>query len=159
MDETIEAFLADPKNSDSDTFEHVFRHAEPEPMEVLITGEGPDPEGHDEEWHGFFPTNYEPGVSTALLPVSPQFSKRFWKEDGEIAGVTTDPEGGVTGHDPLREVEHRGRACAKLTYSPLLFALSYDLLVPLTEDLVVGQLHGGRYPYGFGLIQFGMVRA
>lgn len=158
MDETIEAFVADPKNCTREEFAHVFQDADPLSMDVLVTGEGPDPDDHDEEWHGFFATDTRAGYVTPFIPVSEDFRKRFWMDEGAVAGVTTDPEGGVTPHFPLHEVEYRGRTCAELTYTPLRFRLSYDLLVPVTEDLVVGRLHAGRYPYGFGLVLFGMLR-
>ena len=112
----------------------------------------------DQFWRGFFPTDHALTFLNRFSPIQAGFHKRFWMEGDAYRGETTDSDGIVTGHNRLRTVEHRGRECVLLTYSDLQYQLFYDLLLPISEDVLVGKAYLGRYPYGIELLTFAMTR-
>jgi hypothetical protein len=164
MSQHIESVTTDPRNSTREMLEEAFHAADPRPMETLVNEGGrrvdvPDREVHnDEHWRGFFPSDHVVSGLNRFLPLPAGFHKRFWTEGDSYLGETTDADGVVTGHNRLREVEHRGRPYALLTYTDLQYRPFYDLLLPIADDLAVGKAFVGRFPYGIEVLTFGLTR-
>ncbi len=164
MSANIDSVTDDPRNSTRATLDRVFRTAEPKPMATLINEGGrkivvADREVHnDVHWRGFFPSDHVISAVNRFLPLPAGFHKRFWTENGDLVGETTDADGVITGNNRLREVEHNGRPYALLTYTDLQYRPFYDLLLPVTDDVAVGKAFIGRFPYGIEVLTFGLVR-
>lgn len=164
MSRYIERFKQDPRNSTQKTLDKVFKNADPCSMETLINEGGreidiEDREVHnDEHWRGFFPSNHVFSLVNPFLPLAAGFHKRFWTENGSYVGETTDSDGIITGHNRLRRVDYRGRSYVLLTYKDLQYRPFYDLLLPITDDLMVGKAYIGRFPHGIRLLTFGLTR-
>ena len=112
----------------------------------------------DQFWRGFFPTDHALTFLNRFSPIRAGFHKRFWMEGEAYRGETTDPDGVITGHNLLQEVEHRGREYVLLTYSDLQYRMFYDLLLPISEDVLVGKAYVGQFPYGIEILTFAMTR-
>jgi hypothetical protein len=142
--------------------DELFWSADPEPIEVLLNDGGRRVDvparwvETDQYWRGFFPTDHALTFLNRFAPIPAGFHKRFWMEGDAYRGETTDSDGVVTGHNRLREVEHRGQQCVLLTYSDLQYRMFYDLFVPISEDVLVGKAYLGRFPYGLELLTFAM---
>lgn len=142
----------------------LFWNADPEPIDTLINEGGRRVDvtertvSTDEYWRGFFPTDHIFTFVNRFAPIPAGFHKRFWMEGNAYRGETTDADGVITGHNRLREVERRGRTYALLTYSDLQYKLFYDLLLPISEDVLIGKAYLGRFPYGIELLTFAMSR-
>ncbi len=164
MSTITDAIESDPRNSTQEMLDAAFRTADPEPMETLINAGGRhvDPDSrevhNDEYWRGFFPSDHVVSAVNRFLPLPAGFHKRFWTENGNYHGETTDADGIVTGHNRLRKVEHHGRPYALLTYTDLQYRPFYDLILPIADDLAVGKAYLGRFPYGIELLTFGLTR-
>lgn len=164
MSNVIQSFETDPRNSTRAEIVDVFDNADPAPMETLVNegGREVDVENrevyNDEYWRGFFPRDHVFSLANRFVPLPAGFRKRFWTENGQYVGETTDSDGVVTGHNRLREVEHNGRPYALLTYTDLQYRPFYDLIMPISDDLAVGKAYFGRFPYGIQLLSFGLIR-
>lgn len=164
MNKAIESFKKDPRNSTQKTIDNVFKTANASSIDTLLN-EGArevnieDREVYnDEHWRGFFPSDHIFSKVNPFLPLPAGFHKRFWIQNGSYVGETTDADGIVTGHNRLREVEYKGRQYILLTYRDLQYRPFYDLLLPLTDELLVGKAYIGRFPYGVRVLSFGMAR-
>lgn len=164
MNKHIEYFKQNPRNSTQKTLEEVFKNADSRPLETLINEGGREikienREVHnDEHWRGFFPSDHIFSSAIPFLPLGPGFHKRFWTENGSFVGETTDSDGIIRGHNQLQEVKYKGHSYALLTYEDLQYRPFYDLLLPVTDDLMVGKAYFGRFPYGVRLLTFGLTR-
>lgn len=164
MSSAIDRIKREPIDSTRANLEEVFRNADAKPIDRLINHGGREVDVdteevyNDEYWRGFFPSDHVATFANRFVPIPAGFHKRFWTEDGVYVGETTDSDGIVTGHNRLREVEHQGRTYVLLTYTDLQYRPFYDLLLPVSDDLVVGKAFFGRFPYGINLLTFGMTR-
>ena len=144
--------------------DELFRSTDAEPIDTLVNDGGRRVDvttrtvSTNQYWRGFFPTDHALTVLNRFAPIPAGFHKRFWKEGDAYRGETTDSDGIVTGHNRLREVEHRGRRRVLLTYADLQYRMFYDLLVPISEDVLIGKAYLGRFPYGVELLTFAMTR-
>lgn len=142
----------------------LFWSADPEPIDALVNDGGRRVDvpartvTTDQYWRGFFPTDHVLTLANRFSPLRAGFHKRFWRRGDAYRGETTDSDGVITGHNRLREVEHRGQTCVLLTYADLQYRMFYDLLVPISEDVLVGKAYLGRFPYGVELLTFAMTR-
>lgn len=161
---TGECSVEQPMYCPKERLDELFWSADPEPIETLVNDGGRRVDvpartvETDRYWRGFFPTDHALTFLNRFAPIPAGFHKRFWAEGDAYRGETTDSDGIVTGHNRLREVEHRGQQCVLLTYADLQYRMFYDLLVPISEDVLVGKAYLGRFPYGLELLTFAMTR-
>lgn len=164
MSGPIESFVDDPRNSTRAELDEVFRTADPLPIDTLVNEGGREVDVDarevytDEHWRGFFPSDHVARLANRFLPLPVGFYERFSAENGAIVGQTADADEVFVGRSRLREVEYDGRTYGLVTYTALAYSLFYDLLVPVTEDLVVAKAYVGRFPYGVAAVTFGMTR-
>ncbi|MDX1748422.1 MAG: hypothetical protein R3324_21005, partial [Halobacteriales archaeon] len=71
--------------------------------------------------------------------------------------VVADREQQVV-EQPVLRVVYRGRTYVLLTYSDPQYWLFYDLLLPISDDVLIGKAYLGRFPYGIELLTFSMTR-
>lgn len=141
-----------------------FRTKECLPIDTLVNSgkRSIDIEGkkvfNDVSWRGFFPVDHGFSISGMFLPLALGFRKQFRKEDGEYTGITTDADGIIRGHNQLREVSYGDRKYILLTYTDLFYRAFYDLLLPASENVLIGKAYLGFFPYGFELLTFAMTR-
>lgn len=140
----------------------LFWKADPEPIDALVNEGGRRVDvpartvTSDQYWRGFFPTDHALTFLNRFAPHPAGFHKRFWKDGETYRGETTDADGIITGHNLLEEVEYHGREYVLLTYSDPQYWLFYDLLLPISEDVLIGKAFLGRFPYGLELLTFSM---
>lgn len=164
MSKHIEYFKKNPRNSTQNTLNKVFKNANFRSMDTLINKGGREINiekqeiQNDEHWRGFFPSDHLFSSLIPFLPLAPGFHKRFWTENESFVGETTDSDGIITGHNRLRKVRYRGQSYALLTYRDLQYRPFYDLLLPITDELMVGKAYFGRFPFGVNLLTFGLTR-
>jgi hypothetical protein len=164
VSDVLESVETNPRRSTGAQLDEVFRTAPPLSLETLINGGGReiDVEArsvyNDEHWRGFFPAHHVVSLVNRFVPLPVGFHKRFWTEGGTLLGETTDADEVIVGRNRIRLVEHLGRPYGLLTYTDLVYRPFYDLLLPVSEDLVVGKAFLGRFPYGIELVTFGMTR-
>jgi hypothetical protein len=103
-------------------------------------------------WRGFFPKDHVLNPMSAMLFTG--FTKQFRKEGSQYLGLTSDTDGGVRARNTLEEVTvtaddggpEPGRYLL-LRYVDPPWQGFYDLLKIVDDDLVIGRVYLGQYPY------------
>jgi len=109
----------------------------------------------DTRWKGFYPSD---------APIPPwifqnSFNKTFQVENGTLKGVTSTFDDTIKGENRLRLIDPSDLSKGVLLeYVDPQFALFYDVLKVLSEDIVVGKAFTGRYPKGRVILTFTMAR-
>lgn len=118
---------------------------------------------NDRHWKGYFPKGHVLNALSAALFAG--FRKRFFEEDGRIAGATSDTDGRVTARNTLEEITlaHRtgdleaGRYIL-LRYVDPPWQGYYDVFKGINDDLLIGRVYLGEFPHGIRLFTFPMTR-
>lgn len=164
MSDAIDKFIDKPRECTTAELDEVFWETNPGSIDMLINegGREVDIESrtvyNDEHWRGIFPADHTIGLANRFLPLPAGFHKRFWQEGTTVRGETTDADGIVSGDNIIREFHHGGRRYCVLKYTELRYRPFYDLLVPVSENRLVGKAYVGHVPYGIETLTFGMTR-
>ncbi|MCC6861599.1 MAG: GMC family oxidoreductase [Bryobacterales bacterium] len=118
---------------------------------------------NDTTWKGFFPKGHILNALSSAIFTG--FRKTFRKEGSQYVGITSDTDGRITAHNALEEVTvtrqtgtlEPGRYVL-LKYLDPQWAAFYDILKPVSEDLVIGRVYLGEYPNGIRQFTFAMSR-
>jgi cholesterol oxidase len=118
---------------------------------------------NDRYWKGYFPKGHVLNAfSTAIFT---GFKKRFFEQDGRIAGVTSDTDNRIMARNTLEEITVDRRTgdldagrYILLRYADPPWQGFYDILRAVNEDLLIGRVYLGTYPHGVRLFTFPMTR-
>jgi cholesterol oxidase len=118
---------------------------------------------NDRYWKGYFPKGHVLNALSSAIFTG--FKKRFFEQDGRIAGITSDTDGRINARNTLEEVviERRtgdlepGRYIL-LRYVDPPWQGYYDIFKAVNEHLLVGRVYLGVYPHGVRLFTFPMTR-
>jgi hypothetical protein len=109
----------------------------------------------DTRWKGIYP----PDSPLPAWIFQNGFTKRFWKENGSIKGITSTFDDTIKGHNKLRALDPNDPAKGiLLEYLEPAYTLFYDVLNVISDDIVVGKAFTGKYPDGSLLLNFTMAR-
>ncbi|MCP5109864.1 MAG: hypothetical protein GY953_03420, partial [bacterium] len=147
----------------------LFRRAPTKGIEVMVnSGErSVDPARkvihNDAYWKGFFPAGHVLNTMSAALFTG--FKKRFFKEDGKLAGVTSDTDNNINARNSLKEIHLTKRKgdldpghYILLEYVDPPWEGYYDIFKVINENLLIGRVYLGNYPRGIRLFTFAMTR-
>jgi cholesterol oxidase len=117
----------------------------------------------DGHWKGFFPRGHVLNAMSAAIYTG--FRKRFFREDGRLAGVTSDTDGRVEARNSLEEIAidrrqgdlEPGRYIL-LRYLDPPWQGFYDIFKAIGDNLLIGRVYLGTYPHGLRLFSFPMTR-
>jgi len=119
---------------------------------------------NDTVWKGFFAKGHILNTMSAALFTG--FQKRFFTDNGRMAGVTSDTDGRIRARNSLEEVtldRRRGDlepGCyILLRYDDPPWQGYYDVFKVISKDLLIGRVYFGRYPSGIRLFTFAMTRS
>jgi cholesterol oxidase len=151
------------------TLEALFRRAPTLPLETLVNrgGHALDRDAatvrNDRYWKGFFPKGHV--LNTLSAAIFTGFKKRFFEQDGQIAGMTSDTDGRINARNTLEEVTIERRTgdldpgrYILLRYVDPPWQGYYDIFKAVNENLLVGRVYLGVYPHGVRLFTFPMTR-
>lgn len=118
---------------------------------------------NDAYWKGFFPKGHILNAMSSAIFTG--FKKTFEKRGRKYVGITSDTDGRITAHNSLEEIEVSRKTgtlepgkYVLLKYLDPQWAAFYDILKPISDDLVVGRVYLGQYPNGARLFTFVMSR-
>ncbi len=110
---------------------------------------------NDQYWKGFY-------ASDSLLPswvFQNGFNKRFTSDGGTVKGVTSTFDDSIQGQNKLSLIDPNDPSKGiLLEYVEPQFALFYDILKIISQDVVIGKAFTGKYPVGARLLSFSMAR-
>lgn len=118
---------------------------------------------NDTFWKGFFPKrSILNAMSSAIFT---GFRKRFFQQDGKVAGITSDTDGRINARNSLEEITighdtgtlEAGRYIL-LRYLDPPWQGFYDIFKQINEDLLIGRAYLGEFPNGIRLFTFPMTR-
>ena len=150
--------------------EKLFRRLPCLPIESLVNSDEP-PEidlstgtiRNNAYWKGFFPKGHILNAMSSAIFTG--FKKTFSKKGKKYVGITSDTDGRITAHNSLEEITMDRKTGTLepgkyilLRYLDALWAGFYDILKPISEDLVIGRVYLGEYPNGARLFTFVMSR-
>ncbi|HWR51364.1 MAG TPA: GMC family oxidoreductase, partial [Bryobacteraceae bacterium] len=118
---------------------------------------------NDAYWKGFFPKRHVLNALSSALFTG--FKKTFRKDGNKYVGITNDTDGRITAHNSLEKIDvtrqngtlEPGKYIL-LRYLDPQWAAFYDVLKPISDDLVIGRVYVGEYPNGVRLFTFVMSR-
>ncbi len=112
---------------------------------------------NDVYWKGFFPVGHVLNLFSSNFHTG--FKKRFFKEAGHIAGVTSDSDGFINVRN-LLEVKKDSQLGKHilLRYIESPWQGFYDIFKVLSDKLLIGRVFLGPYPHGTEMFTFCMVR-
>jgi len=153
-----------------DQLNKIFDAVETKPLEMLVnSGERRyDIRNkiirNDTAWKGYFPVGQV--LNAIANNIHSSFRKRFFKENGNLKGVTSDSDFFIRANNILEEVvvgnrrgELRPGKYLLLRYTDLQWRAFYDLLKIINGNLLIGKVFMGLpYPNGAELFTFSMVR-
>ena len=147
----------------------LFRRAPTKGIEVMLnSGERTvDPATkvirNDEYWKGFFPAGHVLNTMSAALFTG--FKKRFFKENGDFGGLTSDTDGNINARNSLEEIHLKKRKgdldpgrYILLRYVDPPWEGFYDVFKVINENLLIGRVYFGVYPHGIRQFTFCMTR-
>ncbi len=110
---------------------------------------------NDTHWKGFYP----PDSPVPAWIFQNSFNKTFKIENGTLKGVTSTFDDSIKGENKLRLIDPNdpGKGIL-LEYTEPQFALFYDILKVISEDIIIGKAYAGRYPDGKTILIFTMAR-
>ncbi|HOQ47242.1 MAG TPA: GMC family oxidoreductase [Bryobacteraceae bacterium] len=118
---------------------------------------------NDDYWKGFFPKGHILNAMSSAIFTG--FKKTFQKRGKRYVGITSDTDGRITAHNTLEEIEVSRKTgtlepgkYVLLKYLDPQWAAFYDILKPISDDLVIGRVYLGQYPNGMRLFTFVMSR-
>lgn len=119
---------------------------------------------NDAYWKGFFPKGHVLNAMSSAIFTG--FKKRFFKQDGHYAGVTSDTDGRINARNSLEEIEiaHDSKGTLEPGRYILLRYLDppwqgfYDIFKIVNDDLMIGRVYLGEYPHGARVFTFPMSR-
>lgn len=149
--------------------ERLFQRSETAPMALMMNSSerAVDPDGklirNDEYWKGFFPRGHILNRMSAALFTG--FQKRFFTENSQIAGVTSDTDNHIQARNSVEEVtlnEAKGDLAAGkyilLRYLDPPWRGFYDIFKVIGKDLLIGRVYLGEFPSGVRQFTFAMSR-
>jgi cholesterol oxidase len=118
---------------------------------------------NDVFWKGFFPKGHVLNTMSAALFTG--FKKRFFRHAGGYAGITSDTDDRIQARNTLEEIQldlatgdlEPGRYIL-LRYLDPPWQGFYDVFKVIRENLLVGRVYLGAFPYGLRLFTFAMLR-
>jgi cholesterol oxidase len=151
------------------TLEALFRRAPTLGIEALVNrgGHTLDRDAavvrNDRYWKGYFPKGHVlNGLSAAIFT---GFRKRFFEQDGRIAGLTSDTDGRISARNTLEEVTIEKRTgdmepgkYILLRYVDPPWQAYYDVFKVVNADLLIGRVYLGVFPHGVRMFTFPMTR-
>lgn len=106
-------------------------------------------------WKGFFPIDQD----FTLIRYFGGFWKRFYKEGGEIKGITRPFETNIDAPNIPENKTYPGFGeVIHLRYTSLEFSLFYDFLKIVDKDTILGKAFLGIPPWGNQMLTFSMSR-
>ncbi len=118
---------------------------------------------NDVFWKGFFPRGHVLNAMSAAIFTG--FKKRFFKQDGNYAGVTSDTDDRIRARNTIEEVVIKKRTgdlepgrYLLLRYVDPPWQGFYDVFRVVNADLMIGRVYMGAYPNGLRLFTFPMTR-
>ncbi len=150
--------------------EKLFRRLPCLPIESLVNSDEPPKIDlstgtirNNAYWKGFFPKGHILNAMSSAIFTG--FKKTFSKKGKKYVGITSDTDGRITAHNSLEEITVDRKTGTLepgkyilLRYLDALWAGFYDILKPISEDLVIGRVYLGEYPNGARLFTFVMSR-
>ncbi|MBL8215435.1 MAG: GMC family oxidoreductase [Bryobacterales bacterium] len=153
------------KYSESE-LERLFRRVESKPLSWMMN-KGPrrvdEATGliHADAWKGFFPKGHILNAMSAALFTG--FQKRFFEQNGQPAGITSDTDGIIHARNTLEEIHIAERSgplepgrYIVLRYVDPPWQGYYDIFKVVNENLLIGRVYLGTYPNGLRLFTFPM---
>ncbi|GJQ59007.1 MAG: hypothetical protein D8M57_04275 [Candidatus Scalindua sp. AMX11] len=112
---------------------------------------------NDLYWKGFFPVGHVLNFFSSNFHAG--FKKRFFKEDDQYAGITSDTDGFIHAKNSLeeRENDQLGKHIL-LKYTEIPWRGFYDIFKVISDKLLIGKVFIGAYPHGIEVFTFCMVR-
>jgi cholesterol oxidase len=118
---------------------------------------------NDTYWKGFFPKGHVLNAMSSAIFTG--FKKTFRKQGNQYVGITNDTDGRITAHNSLEAITVTRQTGTLepgqyilLKYLDPQWSAFYDILKPISEDLVIGRVYLGQYPNGIRLFTFVMSR-
>jgi hypothetical protein len=119
---------------------------------------------NDTAWKGYFAVGQP--LNAIASNIHSSFRKRFFQQNGGIAGITSDSDFFIEAHNTIEEVTlpaSKGKLRAGkyllLRYTDLQWRAFYDLIKVVNDKLLIGKVFMGLpYPNGVELFTFPMVR-
>ena len=118
---------------------------------------------NDVYWKGFFPKGSVLNAMSSAIFTG--FKKRFFKQDGNYLGVTSDTDNRITARNSLEEVtiDHQDGTLEPGKYILLRYLDApwtgfYDIFKQINNDLLIGRVYLGEYPNGARVFTFPMTR-
>jgi cholesterol oxidase len=118
---------------------------------------------NDVYWKGFFPRGHVLNAMSAAIFTG--FKKRFFRQNGDYAGITSDTDDRIQARNMLEEIELAERTgdlepgrYVLLRYTDPPWQGYYDVFKVVQENLLVGRVYLGVFPHGLRLFTFPMVR-
>ncbi len=112
---------------------------------------------NDNYWKGFFPSGHVLNIFSSNFHTG--FKKRFFKEGGQFAGVTSDSDGFINAKNTLevKQDSQLGKHIL-LRYTEAPWQGFYDIFKVISDKLLIGRVFLGPYPKGTEMFTFCMVR-
>jgi cholesterol oxidase len=152
-----------------DELERLFRRAATKPIDwMLNSGERTVDAAtgvirNDAFWKGFFPKGHVLNAMSAAIFTG--FKKRFFRQNGAYAGLTSDTDDRIQARNTLEEIEIRERTgdlepgrYILLRYTDPPWQGYYDVFKVIQENLLIGRVYFGVFPHGLRLFTFPMLR-
>jgi hypothetical protein len=118
---------------------------------------------NDTYWKGFFPKGHILNAMSSALFTG--FKKTFRKQGNKYTGITNDTDGRIAANNSLKEITVDRKTGTLepgkyilLSYLDPQWSGFYDILKPISEDLMLGRVYFGRYPNGLRVFTFVMSR-
>ncbi|MEZ5352411.1 MAG: GMC family oxidoreductase [Bryobacteraceae bacterium] len=118
---------------------------------------------NDDFWKGFFPKGHVLDAMSSMLFTS--FRKKFFKQGGKFAGLTSDTDGVINARNSIEEIDLKKAAgdlkpgkYILLKYLDPPWQGFYDVFRVVNEDLLIGRVYLGEYPNGQRMFTFPMTR-
>ncbi|MGH9326809.1 MAG: GMC oxidoreductase [Terriglobia bacterium] len=156
-------------HDDEADIERIFTRVETQGIDVMVnSGEWSVDTAkriilNDTAWKGFFPRGHIFNrISTAFFE---GFKKKFTRTPTGITGITSGSDGRINVANTLEEItleKHTGTLekgkYILLRYTGAPWSAFYDVFKVINQDLLIGRVYLGEFPYGKRLFTFPMTR-
>lgn len=110
---------------------------------------------NDAYWKGFYATDSP--IPSWIFQTG--FTKRFWQQNGMTMGVTSTFDDNIRAQNKLGSVNsNNAEEGILLEYTDPQYALFYDILKIISDDIIIGKAFTGKFPNGIRLLTFSMAR-